>query len=349
MVGGGPAGSITSLLLSREGFDVLQLVPFPARVDRPNEILCPTTTRLLRQLGLTEPQKKADCRGVLACWKSEDLDFYDYTLTACAPALVVQRDAFHNALVTSARNAGVRVLFGARLRSSQAMWARGAIVNVTAGRSSYGVSARWVIDATGRQSALRLPPKIAREHFDRLVAFSIPFETKRCKDCLILEAVEQGWWYITPEVEDVTHLVFLTDSDTVPHGVEVRRKWIEECYQRTIHVSGFAKDDPSFECVGCTDARFSRLTSAVLDRWVAVGDRAVALDPLSGNGVSFALTAAQWLANAFRSNESRISQDYIAWCQHKVEVEELIRQEVYVRALERFPEAKFWIRRGVIN
>ena len=334
------------MLLARRGVDVLQVVPSSIGAQRPHEILCPSTRRFLAQYGLTEPLRgKSECRGVLACWSSNKFDFHDYPLTACAPALVVERVAFHNSLVTSARDAGVRILPNARLRNRQMPWASGTNIKITVGNSSYSVSARWVIDATGRQGGLHLPPTICRTHLDRLVAFSVPVEGQEYSDCLILEAVADGWWYASPEVAGQTHLVFLTDSDLVPWGVEARREWIVQRYQRTKCVSTIATSSPTFLNLVGTDARFSSLTSTVYERWVAVGDRALALDPLSGNGVSLTLTAAEYLASEFCESSGPILDNYKEWCRQNLEREQSIRCDVYSRASARFPHTEFWRRR----
>ena len=345
VIGGGPAGSITSTLLAREGLDVVQVVPAFGRIPRPNEILCPNTRRLLRHHGLAEPEEKGDCRGVLSCWEQVDASFYDYELLGCMPALVVQRASFHLRLVSSAKEAGVRILVGARVCGDQAIWTSDTPVTVKTKSDFVKVSPNWVIDASGRQGKLRLPAQVWRAHLDRLIAFTLPFAGMEFTDCLVLEAVENGWWYIAPQVNGEAHLVFLTDGDISPRGREARKKWLLNSYNRTVLVSGLASDAPNFDAVRGTDARFSKLNVTAFERWAAVGDRAIALDPLSGTGIAYAIAAAEWWRNAIAVGMENNQGCYVEWCNQKFEVERKVRKEMYSLALKRFSGSKFWSRR----
>jgi len=339
------AGTLIVSILARSGLHVIHVVAAPTQSERPYEVLGPSTRRALAQHGLPEPVRgTANCRGVLSRWGG-DLEFHDYALTACAPALTVDRTAFHNSLVSAAHAAGALVLQQAKVRRGQVLWQPQRAIEVSRDGQSVLVSARWVVDATGRQGSPCAPPQVRREYFDRLVALSIPFETTQYQDCLLVEAVPEGWWYVPPSIDGRTQLVFLTDVDLMPRGSVERREWLGHRYRGSQLVSDVATAAPLFLDLKGTDARFSRMSDVVYDQWVAAGDAALALDPLSGTGTWAALNGAEQVASEF-CDHREVGTRYTDWWRQTFERERAMREEVCFRASLRFPDAPFWQRRS---
>jgi len=154
----------------------------------------------------------------------------------------------------------------------------------------------------------------------------------------MVEAVSGGWWYsaFLPEGQLIT--VFLTDSDLRPHHVELP---VAE------HTAA------RLEC--CTDvsrpfvfsANSTRLSQCVGSRWLAVGDAACALDPLSSqgmmNGMRFGMAAGRAIVE-HRTGELRPLETYRSDVQQSFEGYLSIRQHYYRRE-RRWPESSFWNRR----
>ena len=346
VVGGGPSGAATAAMLARRGVDVILLVSLTKGSDRPQEVLSPWTRRLLLDLGFEEPRAgKAECHGVLSCWGSEDPDYQDYRFLACGFGLAVCRRAFHQSLIESARRFGARVLANARLRRGQLLWGVRREIEVVSHRVTYKVSTRWVIDATGRQGALALPPNVNRNNFDELLAFWTPFEREQYGDRLVLEASREGWWYVPPDVGHRTSLVFLTDRDLVPRGISARKEWLSRCFGTTHCLRKLARHGPTFDYLAGADASFSRLNVCVSEEWFAVGDRALSLDPLSGNGVTLALAGAAHLVESLCGGAGANTKAYADWCDQKFEDEMAVRSDVYSRVHGKYLQGDFWNRR----
>ena len=349
VVGGGPSGALIASNLARSGVEVIQVVAAHTQRDRPYEVLGPSTRRLLAQHGLAEPvHGSSDCRGLLSRWERSDLEFHDYALTSCLPALTVDRSAFHDTLISSARVAGALVLQPAKVKNVQELWLSHWTVEVLSKQQTILITAKWIIDATGRQGSPCIPEQIQRDYFDNLFAMSTPFEATNYQDCLLVEAVPEGWWYVSPSIDARRQLVFLTDIDLMPPGRIARAEWLSHCFTNSKLVSDIATDVPSFHYLKGTDARFSRMSSVVYGHWVAAGDAALALDPLSGTGTWTALTGAAQLAAEFCAHRE-ISTTYTNWCHQAFKRERKVRWEVYSQAYPRFPEATFWQRRQNIS
>lgn len=345
VIGGGPAGALIASILARSGVDVIQVVAAPTQKERPYEVLGPSTRRLLAHHKLPEPVcGTATCKGVLSRWGASDLEFHDYMLTACSPALAVDRTAFHDSLVLATRAAGVRVQTQARVKSGQALWQTMRMIEVSSDGLSSWVSASWVVDATGRLGSPCAPPQVHRKHFDRLVALSTPFDTTPNQDCLLVEAVREGWWYVPPSIDGKSQVVFLTDVDLLPRGSIERREWLRQRYRSSELIQDVASVAPLFLDVKGTDARFSCISDVACDQWVAAGDTALALDPLSGNGTWVALTGAEHVASEF-CDRREVGARYASWWRQTFERERAMRAEVHYRASRRFPDAAFWQRR----
>lgn len=349
VVGGGPAGTLVASSLARTGASIIQLVNPAQPPERPFEVLAPATRRLLAQYGLTEPAWRTEpCRGVLSYWGESQPTFHDYKLSTCFSGLTVDRIAFHESLIACSEAAGVRMLRSAKIVQEQHPWQPDKALEILVDRQSILIGAGLLIDATGRNGSPCAPKHIRREYFNRLVALSTPFKALQWQDCLIVEAAPEGWWYLPPSIEGKTQLVFLTDADILPRGPNERRVWLSRQYNSTRVIADTATNTPSFHQLQGTDARFSRISTPVDGQWVAVGDTALALDPLSGTGTFTALTSAAQIVETIR-HQQKVGMDYTEWWNHATEYEKFMSSDVYEQAANRFPSSIFWNRRTRVN
>jgi menaquinone-9 beta-reductase len=154
VVGGGPAGCIAAIVLSRAGLRVRLL----DRATFPREKLCgdtlnPGALRVLERLGLHPAEDGLPIRGMLVTGPG------GARAKGCYPARVIgraiRRSVLDERLVQAAAGAGVTVVEGARV-DSVAGNGRPQIMTVTAEirDSSYPMPARFVIAADGRSSRI---------------------------------------------------------------------------------------------------------------------------------------------------------------------------------------------------
>lgn len=112
-----------------------------------------------------------------------------------------------------------------------------------------------------------------------------------------IEATETGWWY-TSKLSNQTRIVVYHTDDTNPTCKRARRKegFLELLNTDTLHISQIIErndyqphSDSKFP--HCTAACTSYLEPSVDENmcWIAVGDAAMAFDPLSSQGMITAL------------------------------------------------------------
>jgi len=157
----------------------------------------------------------------------------------------------------------------------------------------------WIADASGRKACLarKLGAKTVKN--DALLAFytlftsPIPDEDHRT----LIEATETGWWY-TSKLSNQTRIVVYHTDDTNPTSKRARRRegFLDLLNTDTLHISQIIEgndyqpfSDSNFP--HCTAACTSYLEPSVDENmcWIAVGDAAMAFDPLSSQGMITAL------------------------------------------------------------
>ena len=108
-------------------------------------------------------------------------------------------------------------------------------------------------------------------------------------DCnTLVEAVEHGWWYSAHTPSGARAGIFFTDADAVQRlGIKSSAEWLHCITHTQLIGSHLRKACCRIDTVPqVLLADTSRLDCAAGDGWVAVGDAASALDPLSSLGLT---------------------------------------------------------------
>jgi flavin-dependent dehydrogenase len=104
-----------------------------------------------------------------------------------------------------------------------------------------------------------------------------------------VEAVEDGWWYSASLPDGRGVVALMTDADLLPKGLEAIAAFWEARLLQTRHTAprlGACQADGALRVVAAGGSRSSRFAGR---DWLVVGDAAVAFDPLSGQGIYWAL------------------------------------------------------------
>jgi flavin-dependent dehydrogenase len=352
--GGGPAGTTLAAALAAGGHSVVVLERSRYEGPRVGEHLPPNAQPVLEQLGVWKRFRAGPhlpSLGVSAAWGGEAFREQDYLFSPYGQGWNLDRGAFDAMLAHAASAAGAEVLTATHLASidrREGIWharlAGGA-------RDGHALTARFAVDATGRAAALARRLGSRRRAHDNLVGLCawLPRGAHEREDRrLVVEAAEIGWWYTTPLPGERRVAVLLTDRDLVAAGaVGARALWANELARtRTIRMLVATSGTPaSFLLRAANTYTLERVAG---EDWLAVGDAASALDPLSSMGILKALRNSATAAGALTRSLAG-EDDALAVYAQQVEGEFTRylrdRHQVYARE-RRWSDAPFWRRRA---
>ena len=354
ILGGGPAGVATALALAERGATAFIIEPSFYEGERVGETFPPAIRATLTRLGLWEcfaaTVPHVPSVGIRSVWGSLEPHDRSFIFEPYGTGWHVDRRAFDAALALAAEGRGVQLGRGHRMlaceRAAGGVWT----LRVTQGDHTFDVRARFVVDATGRASALVQRLGGARLSHDTLVGIFGYFEAVHgevsVEDFTLIEAVEDGWWYSAPLPANRLVVAFMTDADLCARAsLRHSPRWIERL--RSAPCTSLRAAHFSLDGLHLASANSSRADPVCGQDWLAVGDAATAYDPLSGNGVYRALMAGMRAAEAIISH---LSGDEAAQRQYSQELAEqfetyLQRRDAYYSLEQRWSSAPFWLRR----
>jgi flavin-dependent dehydrogenase len=210
-------------------------------------------------------------------------------------------------------------------------------------------AASIIVDATGRAAtfARRQGAKVrAHDRQIAVVAFGTGSQVPHARS--IVEAAALGWWYNAPIGPERCICMLVTDDDLLPRerGFNLRAWWREQL-GRTAHLPyRLGAREPS-ERLLVRSARSQCLDVASGTGWLAVGDAALAFDPLSSQGIANALDhgkrAAASIAACLSGDHASV-ETFARELQREYAAYRTTRARYY-RLETRWPQSMFWKRR----
>jgi flavin-dependent dehydrogenase len=304
VMGAGTAGAVTALLLARAGCAVTlyerRAVPPPFRIG---EGLPPTIHPLLARLRLLDHVRggpHAPAYANRSAWGSDAVRDDDFIRHRHGHGFHLDRVAFDATLLSLAERAGARVERPARLAARPARDGGIWRLRIEGDAGTREVAARFVVDATGRGAAFARAAGVRREAFDRLVAFScvLPAPPGPGDHATLTESFPQGWWYTAPLPGARRVVALLTDPDTPAARAARTADGFRSLLAATTYVRAAAGGAEPIVGPAAAGANSSRLRQVHGDGWLAVGDAALAFDPLSSQGLLTAIYCAEKAAAA---------------------------------------------------
>ncbi len=343
VAGAGPAGSATALCLARAGASVALVDPVvwsPKATLRVGESLAPAVREPLVRLGLWERFAAAGHRpayAVRSAWGSAEPHDQDHIFNPYGEGWHVDRLDFDRMLADAAVEAGAKRIDGTAGASArdEGVW------SIETG--GVALRARHLVDATGRPARIARRLGGQRHALDHLVGvvISVPPEqtTTVSEGMTLVEAAADGWWYSARTPDDRLLVAYMTDGDlwqqaarrpdplaTLLDGAPLTRQ----------RLRSVPKEPPRV-----VDAASAYLSPAAGEGWLAVGDAAMAVDPLSGSGVYLALRSGMHAAAAI---EGASSGDYSAEVAGNFASYARNRHWFYTQE-QRYTASEFWKRR----
>jgi flavin-dependent dehydrogenase len=350
IVGGGPAGAAVALALARRGLSPIVLESESGPRLKVGECLPPNINPILDHFGLTERLRRENLasHGNRFVWGSDSIEERNFIFGTAGDGWRLDRQAFEEELMRAAVEQGVRWRVGRRLVTCSRDKHGRLKLTVEGPEGIESYQAIFVIDATGRKAQLARSLGARRVVYDRLIGVASYFpglSGKEAEDSFTLvEAVASGWWYSSRLPGGKLIAVYMSDGDLLDGADGWRALLNETRYtaQRACKYGGGLPTPPR-----ALAAHTVRLTTVAGDGWLAVGDSAVAFDPLASHGISMAMGSGFHAASAIvdylkgRHDALRVYERLVdgAFAHYL-----LMRHDAYLRE-QRWPHELFWRRR----
>jgi flavin-dependent dehydrogenase len=338
IVGGGPVGLATAIALRAEAVSVVVIERGDFDGPRIGEHLAASALVTLEQLGVAsivadEAHRPTD--RIESAWGSDELVVQDAFMRPWGRGWTLDRRVFDRALGEEVERRGGQVFLRARIGEVER---RSDGWQVLVDGVGDAVRARRLVDATGRSAAVARRLGHAPIRFDTLTALvsQVPCPDDR-RDALV-ESVSTGWWYSSRLAEGALAVMFFTDADRLAEGA-ADRVW-REAFEASVFTR--ARVPQAAEARPRGKRAASQWLAGDGDGWLAVGDAALAVDPLSASGLSRALRDAVEAVPAVLAHSEQADRRR----RKKAELDEYLRLRTqHYRMESRFSADPFWARR----
>jgi flavin-dependent dehydrogenase len=298
VIGAGPAGASVALKLS-EAWRVLLVDKREAPVNQIGESLIGAADSIISALGLLSKLKSGGHRislGQASVWGREAADYRDSFLDPRGMGWRLDRPAFDRMLLQAAIDSGTRFLAPVQLLAIERASADASGWNVrieSAGEVQF-VKCRFVVDATGRSAsvgrAISGQRRVAADnlvcHYTRLRSSAVASDVENFS---FVVSAPEGWWYLASLPSDEQIVAYHTDvpSARLSRTGDGFRSLLAQSKHLSARVKGAGF--PAALAPKRASARSQWLNAPCGEGWCAVGDAAVAFDPLSSQGLFNAL------------------------------------------------------------
>ncbi|MCR9257075.1 MAG: hypothetical protein NXI16_13395 [Alphaproteobacteria bacterium] len=308
IIGAGVAGSTLAALLAREGMPVHLIGSPPSRERfRIGETLPGFAAHWLDRHDLPGPLATDSPHwkipGSVTAWEGPPMS-KSYLGDPWGAHFRLDRPAFDGALYEAAIEAGA-LAHGTEatdVHATEAGWR----VTTEDGMVRAGTD---LVDATGRRAwATRGFREDRTEEDDPIAVWAVGQPTDRADRRTMIETGQAGWWYgcVLPDRRPLACLH--TDKATASRLVRNPGAWLELLAETSLLPSVAPVADFAGAKTAATDARGVFRGPVIGPRWIAIGDAAVAFDPIAAHGISFALFGAErakaWLTSAAPAEEA---------------------------------------------
>ena len=356
VVGGGPAGSATAIALTERGLSTTVVVGDACRsgTDRIGESVPPEIEPLLARLALGDEFRRdghLPAAATASSWGTSELAWRDGFTSATGAGWHLSRGRFDEMLLREAARRRGRVLRGGRVVALTRLGDEGWSVTLRARDGGVGeLNAPFMVDATGRAAVVARRLGAVRVVDDDLVCVYGALEAAGASAYpdTVVESVEDGWWYAARLPDGRWMTALFTDRAVLRlRGAAGRDGWYR-LLASTAHVFPLLGQPAAPAKVHLVSARSQRLGNVAGKGWLAVGDAAMAWDPLTSAGIVQALRsglrASEAVAGILRGDE-RAGPSYQA--EHvALHARYLAERRAYYAIEHRWPHSPFWQRRA---
>jgi flavin-dependent dehydrogenase len=338
VVGGGPAGCISALAMSRLGLRVRLIEEHADAKPHIGEAISIAVLRQLHDLGLEDTLDHAGWRPFAVSderWASQAW----VTREAPPGAATLDRGRFDAALRDACRQAGISVDLGQRATTAIRRREGGWSVTLADGRHR---EAAFIVDAAGRRGLL---PKSRRRNGARTIAIYAYWGGDRLPERPRIAAGESAWAWGAPVPNLGFNATLFLDRQALPQSRgDLRQIYLDGLSSTRILPS----PGNGSECgrVTACDASSWLDEESVGADYIKVGEAAQSFDPLASMGVQHCIQSARSAAvvanTILRRPESHslAKQYYKERLERSAQTHAVATSEIYGRSFH--AEQPFW-------
>ena len=283
IVGGGPAGLATAIAARRQGLTVTVADVRRPPIDKAcGEGLLPDSVVALRELGVSlEGVERASFRGIrfISEQGSVEADF------PRERGVGIRRTALHDALASVADDAGVNLLWGARV---------GGVEHNAVLVDGRAVTTKWIVGADGQNSRVREWAQLnAGREYDRRIGIRRHFAVQPWNEYVEIYWGERGQAYVTAVAEKEVAVAIIMRQ----------RLQFEAALEEFPALRERLRGVPARMDVRGAMTLTRKLKSATQGRVALVGDASGSADAITGEGLGTSFKQAAALARAMASGE----------------------------------------------
>jgi flavin-dependent dehydrogenase len=225
-----------------------------------------------------------DFSGIQSSWGTDELISTDFAPNANERGWLIDRFSFEKSFQETVQREGVSFFCGRLKRAKQQNggWQiKGEDIEI---------EANWVIDASGRAAHFATGQGAIR-HEDRSQFAVVRWFRADPQDnstSPVLEATQSGWWYTALLPNDVRVVTFQGEASVVAAMYRDLSHWTSRLNQSR-HVLSNIRSSGELTRPKLLQASGSYLAPSGGENWLAVGDAALAFDPISSQGIFSAL------------------------------------------------------------
>ncbi|PRY30386.1 flavin-dependent dehydrogenase [Spirosoma oryzae] len=301
VAGAGPAGCAAAIVLKQAGHNVCLVDQASRLVRKVGESVPGAIIRLLNRLGilgidtLLSPEDHKRCVANASAWGSDQWVYQDALRNPEGGGWHINRARFDAALRQRAILAGIP-LYAARVGPLERSPTRdlsqpGYLLHLKgqSGELIPPIQTPWLIDATGRKAQIGRQHRLPRYRLTNQMAAVYWIDSgEPDRDHMTrLKSTVEGWWY-TALLPDTSRIISFQGLPATS-GKLIRSP---AAFVTQFNATAILPNPISLHSViACTasDAGLIRMPTVAIPGLVCVGDAALSLDPLSAQGIFFAL------------------------------------------------------------
>lgn len=306
IIGGGPGGSSAAAYARQHNLQTLLVEKCEFPRFRIGESMLPMSNGILRETGAWP---KIEAAGFIPKYGAmfvlsngpgeKEVDFSQSLVPGLESTYQVDRAKFDGILLDHARSLGTEIRMATTVRALESD-GEGNRVELDSAGGPQTVTARWVLDASGRDNFFSTdqkraldPPRSAK----RMAVYShfqgVPRLSGRRAGHIIIVRLEEGWFWIIPIDGEHTSVGLVTTLEAM------RRANVEpaELFRQAVAGSArlrelMAGSTPTMEFRVTSDYTYFR-SELAQERRLLLGDAAGFFDPIFSSGVYMSLWSAQ--------------------------------------------------------